>query len=100
MIRCATLWRRVVPPVGGRWIAYSAAQVAARRAAQMVLVVTCNAVPTPAATPAPERPWTWEPVLLAPRAWLPAGDAVATPEPSAWALLLVALALLGVARCL
>lgn len=98
MIRCAALWRRVIPPTGGRWIAYTAAQVAARRAAQMVLVTTCAVVPTPAAAPAPPPVWTWEPMLLAPRAWMPPGEAVATPEPGAWALLLAALVLLGVAR--
>lgn len=95
---CRTLWRRVVPPTGGRWIPYSPAQVAARRAAQMVLVTTCTTVPTPAATPGLPAPWAWEPLLLVPRPWAAAGDAVATPEPGGWAVLLAALVLLWAAR--
>lgn len=90
-MRCATLWRRVVPAIGGRWIAYSAAQVAARRAAQMVLVTTCTVVPVPAHGPVPwpELP-PWQPVALVP---MPLVDmpAVVTSEPAGWAIMAVAL---------
>lgn len=51
MIRCYTVLRRVIGPIGGAWIPYTAAQVAARRAAQMVAVVVCVAVPGTAQAP-------------------------------------------------
>ena len=44
-LHCSRVWRRVVPPVGTRWIPYTAAQVTARRAAQMVAVCVCVTVP-------------------------------------------------------
>ena len=43
---CRTLWHYVAPPTSwsrtGRWVAYTAAQVAARRQARMVAVVVCS----------------------------------------------------------
>lgn len=50
---CKTIILRIVGPIGGKWIPYTAAQVAARRAAQMVVVTVCAAAPLPAAAPAP-----------------------------------------------
>jgi len=46
-VNCIAILRRVIGPIGGAWIPYTAAQVVARRAAQMVLVVVCTAVPLP-----------------------------------------------------
>ncbi len=43
---CRTLLRYIAPPASwsrtGRWVAYTAAQVAARRQARMVAVVVCT----------------------------------------------------------
>jgi hypothetical protein len=68
IVHCRTLWRRVIPPVGGAWIPYTAAQVAARRAAQMVAVVVCTTLPSPADAPAPcdcaPPPIAWQPPPL------------------------------------
>lgn len=42
---CVDVVTRVIPAIGGRWIPYSAAEVAARRAAQMVRSKVCWAAP-------------------------------------------------------
>ncbi len=95
-IRCVEMIRRVIPPVGGKWIPYSPAEVIARRAAQMVVCVVCTAVPvTPALTPAPVPPLPpiayAPPLLLVPRADRGALlEPVSTPEPASVALLGVA----------
>ena len=96
---CVTVWRRVVPPVGTRWIPYSAAEVAARPAAQMVACVVCVAIP-PAPAEAPPMPpieITGPPLVLVPRR----GDDprfVSTPEPASALVLAVGLAALWVGR--
>lgn len=72
MIPCATILRRVTGPIGGAWIPYTAAQVAARRAAQMVAVVVCAAAPGTALAPAP--------LPVAPPMW-PAVDLVPLVQP-------------------
>jgi hypothetical protein len=104
---CVTVLRRVIPPVSpdGPWIPYSAAQVAARRAAQMVACVVCIALPpTPAAAPSPVPPVPSQeivgpPLDLVPRitpGTLP--PYVTTPEPATGLMFgagLVALWVLG-----
>jgi hypothetical protein len=90
---CRTLWRRVIPATGGAWIPYTAAQVAARRAAQMVAVVVCTTVPSPADAPAPcdcTAPAWQPPPLLVPHA-VPHAAVVDVPEPASALLLAVAL---------
>jgi hypothetical protein len=105
MIRCYTILRRVIPPIGGAWIPYTAAQVAARRAAQVVAVVVCVSVPGTAQAPrecncAPP-PIPIGPVMLIPRAdpmprLLPAP--VPVSEPGSLAVLAVGLLALGWVR--
>jgi len=89
---CRTLWRRVIPPVGGAWIPYSARQVAERRAAQMVAVVVCTTLPAPADAPAPccTVP-TWQPPTLLVPLHAPHAAVVDVPEPASALLLAVAL---------
>ena len=48
---CTTILRRITGPIGGAWTPYTAAQVAARRAAQMVAVVVCSSVPVSTTRP-------------------------------------------------
>ena len=98
---CVTVLRRVIPPIGGKWIPYTAAQVAARRAAQMVVCVVCTAIP-PAPAEAPPMP---PPAITGPPLVLVPGTTpgtvpgyVATPEPGSAAILLASLALLGYKR--
>ena len=98
---CVTVLRRVIPPIGGKWIPYTAAEVAARRAAQMVVCVVCTAIP-PAPAEAPPMP---PPAITGPPLVLVPGTTpgtvpgyVATPEPGSAAILLVGLALLGYKR--
>jgi hypothetical protein len=90
---CRTLWRRVIPATGGAWIPYSAAQVAARRAAQTVAVVVCTTLPSPATAPAPccAAPAWQPPPLLVPirEPFIP--PVVDVPEPASALLLVVAL---------
>lgn len=91
MIHCRTILRRVIGPVGGAWIPYTAAQVAARRAAQMVAVVACTTFPSPATAPAPccaVPAWQPPPLLVDRVAPLPVVD---VPEPASALLLAVAL---------
>ena len=98
---CVTVLRRVIPPIGGKWIPYTAAEVAARRAAQMVVCVVCTAIP-PAPAEAPPMP---PPAITGPPLVLVPGTTpgtvpgyVATPEPGSAAILLAGLALLGYKR--
>lgn len=103
---CIRVWRRVIPPVGGAWIPFTAAQVAARRAAQMVLVTVCTSLPPTPASPPLAPPWPapepWrEPLLLAPQSVAESGGgsgAIATPEPATRLLLAVGIAFLVVVR--
>jgi hypothetical protein len=91
VIHCVTILRRVIPPVGGAWIPHTAAQVAARRAAQMVAVVVCTTLPSPATAPAPcdcAPAWQPPPLLVDRVAPLPVVD---VPEPASALLLAVGL---------
>ena len=105
MIRCFTTWRRVIGPIGGAWIPYTAAQVAARRAAQWVAVVVCVSLPGTAQAPrdcncAPP-PIQHGPALLIPHAQPSprlAPVPVSVSEPGALAVLAVALLALGWVR--
>jgi hypothetical protein len=92
-MNCRTIWRRVIPATGGAWIPYTAAQVAARRAAQMVAVVVCTTLPSPADAPAPcdcTAPAWQSPPLLVPLS-VPHAAVVDVPEPASALLLAVAL---------
>lgn len=53
---CTTILRRVIPAIGGKWIPFTAAQVAARRAAQMVAIVVCTSIPIGGANSLPPLP--------------------------------------------
>ena len=102
-IRCVEIIRRVIPPVGGKWIPYTPAEVIARRAAQMAVCVVCTAVPvTPAITPAPVPvpPIAFgPPLLLVPRADRDVASVpVSTPEPASALVLAMGLAALWVGR--
>ena len=90
---CITILRRIIGPIGGAWIPYSAAQVAARRAAQIVAITVCTSVPVPAGAPLPPLPHvpTWQPVLLAPRVYVPF-PVHQVPEPASALVLAVAVA--------
>ena len=99
-MNCITIWRRITGPIGGKWIPYPPAVVAARRAAQMVATVVCFTLP-----PAPGMPpkpvcdcppvpaYAGPPLELvpAPVAFVPQPVPVDVPAPPAWALLAVAL---------
>lgn len=110
MIHCVTILRRIIGPVGGAWIPYTAAEVARRRAAQMVAVVVCTTVspreanvpaPAPCCAPPPVGPWTSLTPLpggLVPLSVAPYPEVVATPEPSSLAVVAVALVALWLAR--
>jgi hypothetical protein len=94
IVHCRTIWRRVIPATGGAWIPYTAAQVAARRAAQMVAVVVCTTLPSPVDAPAPcdcTAPAWQPPPLLVPirEPFIP--PVVDVSEPASALLLLVAL---------
>jgi hypothetical protein len=99
---CITVWRRVIGPVGGAWIPFTAAQVAARRAAQMVAVTVCASLPSPAVAPMPAPApdaWWRAPVDLIPaRAASPAPVAQSIPEPGSALVLGVAVAALWAGR--
>jgi hypothetical protein len=93
-MNCITILRRVIPPVGGAWIPYSAAQVAARRAAQTVAVVVCTTLPSPATAPAPCdcAPDHFADVgKMVPPLLIPAPLPVDVPEPASALLLAVGL---------
>lgn len=105
---CRTIWRRVAGPIGGAWIPYTAAQVTARRLAQMVAVVICTTVPGPTQPPCPHcpppewaapQPIAFDPWRVTPLAW-PGADLPPTPipEPGTAALLLVGIVALLVRR--
>lgn len=103
MIRCFIVLRRVIGPIGGAWKAYPHQVVLARRAAQMVAVVVCVAVPGTAQAPrdcncAPP-PIPHGPALLIPHP-LPRLAPVPVPvsEPGALAVLAVGLLALGWVR--
>lgn len=82
MIRCFAVWRRVIPATGGAWIPYTAAQVVARRAAQMVLVIVCTSVPVP---PGPDRPRLPSVDHPPPAVWHPPpGPVWYLPPPTPW----------------
>lgn len=100
---CITVMRRVIPPIGGKWIPYTAAEVAARRAAQMVPVVVCCLVPVPAeAPPMPPPAITGPPLVLVPprvgHRVGPGDNPIHTPEPASALVLAVGLAALWVGR--
>lgn len=100
---CVTVLRRVIPPIGGKWIPYTAAQVAARRAAQMVACVVCTALPpTPAAAPSPVPPAPLQEIVGPPLDLVPLrmpfAPVVDVPEPSSGVLLVVGLVLLWKVR--
>lgn len=112
MLKCASRWLRVVWPhsATGPRIPYTAAQVAARRKAQMVLVTTCTMVgggggivgiqhlppawlglppPAPRITSYEPAPPVWVYQPPAPT-WRATGEPVhAVPEPPTWPLLAI-----------
>jgi hypothetical protein len=103
---CETIIRRVIPPTGGAWIPYTAAEVAARRAAQMVVVMTCvsaapwsaHAPPLPV-DPASLAPPLWPVVELLPQAAAsPAHDVVVMSAPCSAAVMAVGLAAMVLMR--
>ena len=120
IIVCAVRAARYVP--GGRWIPYSAAAVAARRASWLVcwavpLILAGPAVPPVFVAPPPiawPPPGAWGPPLPGldlpwPPAFIPAGSGVApgasraaiavdTPEPGGLAVFGAALAALALLR--
>jgi hypothetical protein len=102
-VTCITVWRRVIGSVGGAWIPFTAAQVAARRAAQMVAVTVCASLPSPAIAPMPAPApdaWWRAPAELAPAPWAasphPARRSI--PEPGSALVLGVAIAALWAGR--
>lgn len=113
-VHCYLAAKRVIPPVGDKWIAYPHAEVLARRARQMVYCLVCVGVPsselpfppmpwvsTPSVPPVPvPEPVTPEPVWLVPPRLeeLIPGTFQSVSEPSAVALFLVAILVLGYLR--
>jgi len=111
MWNCVTVAVRKIPPIGGKWIPFSAAEVIARRAKQMVVIVICTTtVPAPASNSPlecdclPAQDSIYSPVLLTPypQPFLPeriphlrVAPPVQTPEPSSlWIFLLAAAGLI------
>ena len=99
---CFTYLRRVIGPIGGAWIPYTAAQVAARRALQIVAITVCISVPVPsggALPPLPHLPPSlphtpiWQPLETVPRVYTPI-PVYQVPEPTSALVLAVALAAL------
>jgi hypothetical protein len=90
---CTSTLRRIVGPIGGAWIPYTAAQVAARRAAQTVVIMTCVSAAPPSAH-APGMPVAlppvWPSIELVPAA-VPHVVPVDVSEPGGLALLGVGL---------
>lgn len=102
---CTTIIKRITGPTGGAWIPFTAAEVAARRAAQMVVIVTCvsaapwsaHAPPLPV-DPASLAPPLWPVVELVPLAAAPAPAVVVMSGPGSAAVMSVGLAALAVMR--
>lgn len=97
LVHCTTIIRRIVGPIGGLFTPYTAAEVLARRAAQMVVIMTCVSA-TPWSAQAPGMPVAlppvWPAVELVPAVALSPLDPVQVSAPGSLGVLGVGLVLL------